>query len=308
MSTKTETAKESKENKETKGKTLSIKDISLGRSELHNIDPRVIQVFPGFNVRKDMGDIKGLAASIRENGVQEPLQVFIKDNTVYVDRGHRRLEAVKMLIAEGLDIKSIPCRIEPKGVSEEERIVGLITSNDGMPLSVLEKAVVYDRLAKFGWDDCAIAKRFGISQSSVSNARLLVDLPKPVEKAIINEQIAPTYVMELRRELSQEAKKKTKDNEEVDVEAIRSKLTDKVAKAVEKAKSIGKNKATKKISNEGTTKKKSRKNEKQSLIDLLKSAVKAIQGSDDVKPADVVEELEAMIAQLAGGATTVKAS
>ena len=47
----------------------------------------------GKRARKDMGDLEGLAASIKRHGLLHPI-VIKRDNTLIA--GHRRIEAVRL--------------------------------------------------------------------------------------------------------------------------------------------------------------------------------------------------------------------
>ncbi len=59
------------------------------------LDPRVLVDHPR-NVRRELGDLTGLTASIREEGVIEPLSVIPgPDGTFVLDAGHRRKHAAR---------------------------------------------------------------------------------------------------------------------------------------------------------------------------------------------------------------------
>jgi ParB family chromosome partitioning protein len=75
----------------------------------------VSEIVVGSRHRKDLGDIKSLAASIEEIGLLHPI-VVMPDNTLLV--GERRLEAFKLLGREEIPVTVAPT---PKDVAEALR-------------------------------------------------------------------------------------------------------------------------------------------------------------------------------------------
>ena len=69
-------------------------------------------------VRKDLGDIMGLAKSISENGLINPIVVDIEQDTgaVRLVAGYRRVEATKLLKHENIIARTY------SNLSEKERI------------------------------------------------------------------------------------------------------------------------------------------------------------------------------------------
>ena len=129
----------------------SLQDAAIKRVDMYQFDPRMIEVDPGYNVRvfdaANDEDDAALKESIRASGVRTPLTIRSKGDVVYVVAGHRRLAAVKELIAEGAaDIRAIPCLPEPKNTNAEERTLDLIRSNQGRPLTAMQRAEVMVRL------------------------------------------------------------------------------------------------------------------------------------------------------------------
>src|ERR1700761_816896 len=124
---------------------MAIKDIASGRSDLYRVDPKLIQVKPDWNSR-DASDpanaahITELKASIREMGVKRPLVCYMEAETVYVSDGHCRLAAVMQLIAEGVEIKTVPVMVEDRHSNEADRIFSQIIHNQGKPLTGIEQA------------------------------------------------------------------------------------------------------------------------------------------------------------------------
>ncbi|HQT77992.1 MAG TPA: ParB/RepB/Spo0J family partition protein [Rhodopila sp.] len=215
---------------------MQLKDVgSESRNELFKIDPALIQIEPGFNIRFDGPELaeanEQLKASIRENGLLKPLTVRIKDDVVYVTDGHRRLTAIKELISEGTEILSVKCLPEGKGVSEADRTLMLLTTNSGHPLSALEKAEVFKRLLGFGWSEEQVATKAGYSVKQVQNLLKLGEAPEELKEMVAAGEVSPTMaIKQIKQEGGEQA-----------AETLKA--------AVETAKAEGKTKATEKTVN-----------------------------------------------------------
>lgn len=171
----------------------NVKAAATGRSDMFMLNPYVLTVKPGWNSRdltaaENMEHITGLARSIADCGVQEPLTVFTEDGAIYLSDGHCRLAATKFAIEKlGAEIKAIPVKVEPRGSSEADRLASQLVRNSGKGLTDLEKAVVFLRLRRMGWDDAAIARRAGLaSANAVARIVELNELPEQM-KALIND-------------------------------------------------------------------------------------------------------------------------
>jgi ParB family transcriptional regulator, chromosome partitioning protein len=171
----------------------------VGRADLFKIDPRIIKVAEGFNVRADTEalrqHIEELAASISENGVQSPLVVRFDGTNIYVCDGHNRLAATKLAIERGVEIESVPCIAEPKFVSEIDRVARLITANSGKPLEPVEKAEVCKRLLNLGLDPDAIGKKLGIGGKQVTNLLTLSTASVEVKEMVSAGEVSATTAL-----------------------------------------------------------------------------------------------------------------
>lgn len=88
-----------------------------------------------------------LADAYKRGDYVPPIIVKVIDGKVYVREGHRRRRAILLAIEEGADIQFVQV-VEHKGDEAEQSLL-IATSNDG-PLSPLERAVIYARLANWG--------------------------------------------------------------------------------------------------------------------------------------------------------------
>lgn len=170
------------------------------------IDPRLLKVTEGYNVRdfttpQAQESLAILKESIREEGgVIVPLEVRMIGDECHIVSGHRRHRAVMELIAEGVEIDTVPATQEAKTVNDAERILRLVTHNAGEPLSMLEKAEVVRRLINMGWGREKIASRLGYkTPQSIANFELLLAAPEQVRDAVRHAEISPSTAVELVR-------------------------------------------------------------------------------------------------------------
>jgi ParB/RepB/Spo0J family partition protein len=198
------------------------------RSDLLHLDARAINVVEGFNVRQDYGDIQELANSIKENGVRNPLRGYKDKGAYHLTDGHRRLQAVMLLVEQGTEIR-VPF-ITEKNPSEEKRIIDMYICNDGKKLTPLEEADIVTRLQNLGMTSKEVATKLGCTEAHICNMRAISDLPTKLKNRIKGNEISSTLVLSVVR-----------GNKELTIEQI----TTKVEQILDKAKGTGK-KVTKK--------------------------------------------------------------
>lgn len=114
------------------------------------VDIPVSQLTPNpHNPRRDVGDVRELADSIRAQGIKQELLVTPSGDRdgrpMYrVVIGHRRLAAAKIA---GLDM--VPCRVEGM-TAREERELMLVENTQRVDLTPLEEADGYQGLLDLG--------------------------------------------------------------------------------------------------------------------------------------------------------------
>jgi ParB/RepB/Spo0J family partition protein len=131
------------------------------------------------NVRRDLGDLDELAASIKAQGLLQPLVVAPRTDSDSVTReyvivaGHRRhaaatkagLETVQCIVRDDLDT--------PAKVIEAMLVENLQRTD----LTVMEEADAYAQLELLGVKEAAIVKTTGRSRKTVHERLLLASLP-----------------------------------------------------------------------------------------------------------------------------------
>lgn len=150
---------------------LVTKDISLDQIDYN---PKNTAIF-------NMGEIERLASRIREEGYNDPILVFQKENGRYeILSGHRRYEAMKFL-----EEKAIPANIITEKISESQKDLILLSSNIAnrklAPLDMARAIEFYkgilDRDPNFkGNKKAATAEYFGITQSNVQRYSVILKL------------------------------------------------------------------------------------------------------------------------------------
>lgn len=183
--------------------TLRLKDLASGTSDTFKFDPRKLVRDDAWNARIQSPELRAhidwLKGSIRERGVEQPLTIYLADGAAKITDGFCRHTAVMELIGEGVEIDTIPCKSEPRGADEADRVLGMFTRNSGKNLTPLEQAAVFSRLIGFGWDVAKVATRAGISKTHVENMLNLAAAPVPVKALVAEGTVSATLATAVLR-------------------------------------------------------------------------------------------------------------
>lgn len=128
--------------------------------------------------RSEFGDaeLQELAASIRANGILQPILARRVQDRYEIVAGERRWRAAKLA-----GLERVPVLIKPI-TDEESAVFGLVENLQREDLNAIEKAQAFRKLLaqlKVTQDD--LAKRVGLDRSSVTNFLRLLDLPPEVQ-------------------------------------------------------------------------------------------------------------------------------
>lgn len=182
----------------------NVKDVmrshKTGVADVYMVRLEAIRIREGFNAARNADpehemQVRELADSMKANGFyrHKPLVVFASaDGFLYPSDGHSRYEAVLLANSEGAGIESVPVINEMKGMTEDDRIVGLITNNNGKRLTPLGEAMVIKQLFGRGMDEKEIARRLGFKVRKVSDLLALVAAPSTIVSMVAQGEVSAT--------------------------------------------------------------------------------------------------------------------
>lgn len=131
-------------------------------------------------------ELEELAESIRQHGVLEPILVAERpDGGFEIIAGERRYRAAKIA-----GLTTMPVVI--KKLSPEVRLeVALIENIQRSDLNPIEEAFAYQRLiGEFDLTQQQVAEKVGKSRPVIANTIRLLDLPAPVQNALVARKIS----------------------------------------------------------------------------------------------------------------------
>lgn len=174
--------------------------------DYHQIDPRLLQVRPDFNIRdlttpaaREKLDI--LKAQIRAEGVLEPLEIEFDGETPWINEGHRRHIVVMELIEEGEAFKTIPCVQERNNIKADKRTLHMLmrSKEDYEPL---EYAKGLDRMVNvYGWDKATLATALGFkSKASIDGYLDMLGMTDAVKEQVAQGEVSATVALKVTRE------------------------------------------------------------------------------------------------------------
>jgi len=152
------------------------------------------------NVRTDSGDLAGLAETIREHGVLQPLGVVREGDTYRLIYGHRRRDAA---IVAGLD--RVPCVVLGAEEAEEAAVHQAIENLQRLDLNDLDKSRAFQemltRLTAQGLPQAEaldhMARTLGLSTRQIQRYLRLLDLAPGVQRFILEGEFGVTHAQHL---------------------------------------------------------------------------------------------------------------
>jgi ParB family transcriptional regulator, chromosome partitioning protein len=155
--------------------------------EIQLVDINAIRTNP-FQPRLDFDEdeIRGLADSIENQGLLQPVVVRQKDSHYEIISGERRTRAFKML---GKD--KVPCIIKNKVTDREMLELALVENIQREDLNEIEKAIAYQKLLlECNYTHDELSKQVGKSRTVVTNTLRLLNLPDEVQQMLRKNQIS----------------------------------------------------------------------------------------------------------------------
>lgn len=186
---------------------IAAKEIS--RADAMKIALDNIHEEPGFNVREQNAafwqGIREFAQYIAAGGIFPPLEVRPRpEGGVFVVEGHRRRLALFMARDElGAPIDQVA--IIAFSGNDADRTARIATSASQQPLTPLEVARVYQRLANLGKTPDEIAAMVGKTRQHVDQALILASANTDVQRLVADGKVAGATAVKVVREHGENA-------------------------------------------------------------------------------------------------------
>ena len=127
----------------------------------------------------DDNELNALAASLKSNGLIQPITVRPIENGYAIIAGERRYRA-----ALKAGWKTIDCYVKTSDPLESATLA-LVENIQRVDLTSVEEAKAYQKLMdQYGLNQAQLAKALGKSQSGIANKLRLLNLPKDIQNAI----------------------------------------------------------------------------------------------------------------------------
>lgn len=154
----------------------STSDIPLDRIRANPRQPRQ---------RMDPAELDGLAASIREHGVLQPILVTETLDGYQLVAGERRFRASQLA-----GLERIPAVI--RQLADRDQLeLALVENLQRSDLGPMEEAHAYEALvSEFGLTHEQIAQRVGRAKSTITNTLRLLDLDPAVQEALVEGRLS----------------------------------------------------------------------------------------------------------------------
>ena len=197
---------------------MAVRDLALSRGASTLIfDPLLIQENPADNTRQmdsesTIAHIREMANIIKDNGNESfpPITIYQEGENIYVMAGWCRRRAHILAMEEGAPVKGILC-LNVQRKKPEDLALSILSSNDGLPLTAIEKAKAVKRLQSFMWSASEIAKRTGWSLSTVNNLIALHDAPESIIDMVKDGSVSATLAIKVVAENGDDAEGVLKD-------------------------------------------------------------------------------------------------
>ncbi len=160
---------------------------STENSEIHYVSINSIKMNP-LQPRIDFNEeeIHGLAESINNQGLLQPIVVRQKGDLFEIISGERRFRAFQYLCKD-----SVPCIIK-QNVSDREMIeLALVENIQREELNEIEKARAYQKLLlEYNYTHEQLSEHIGKGRTVITNALRLLNLPEEIQVMVRKNQIS----------------------------------------------------------------------------------------------------------------------
>lgn len=144
----------------------------------------------------DEDELTGLAQSIKEQGVLQPLLAHREGSSFVLDDGERRLRA-----ARRVGLSTVPVIVDPRELNAAAVLQRQLVANcQRQDLSAMEKATSIEALmAQTGWCQAEVALKLGLSPGNVSRLLALLDLPEFIQDQVASGAVSASAAYQLSR-------------------------------------------------------------------------------------------------------------
>lgn len=191
----------------TPGKVKAVKSSTRRSDAMIWLAPDRLTILDDFNVRVEspayLKRVRDLADDMKENGfrIDKPISCFVEqrdgDNRVVIQDGHTRYKAALLAISEGAEIGDLPVVLLPASTSMDDLIDGLVTTNNGSPLTMLETAIVVKRRLNRGASTAEISKKLKLTPTAIENLTILASAPRSLQVMVAADQVSGSTVIDL---------------------------------------------------------------------------------------------------------------
>lgn len=156
------------------------------------------EIYPNPNQprsRFDFDELEGLAQSIRQNGIIQPIAVRVNSKGNYeLISGERRLRASRLV-----GISQIPCIIMDAG-DDKSALFALIENMQRCDLGFFEEASAIEKLiVDFKMSREEVCRKLGKAPPTISNKLRLLKLPEDIRLKITQEGLTERHARALLR-------------------------------------------------------------------------------------------------------------
>lgn len=156
------------------------------------------EIYPNPNQprqRFDFDELEGLAQSIRQNGIIQPIAVRVNEKGHYeLISGERRLRASRLV-----GITKIPCIIM-EASDGKSALFALIENIQRTDLNFFEEAIAIEKLiTHYGMSRDEVCKKLGKAPPTISNKLRLLRIPEEIRMKITLENLTERHARALLR-------------------------------------------------------------------------------------------------------------
>lgn len=172
-----------------------------GPDHVHRVNPYDLHIEDDHNPR-DFDTplmrerVAGYALSIATRGVRQPLDVYVKNGTLYINGGETRwrstLHAINFL---DVPVEGVPVIIS-HGENEAERKINMWLGNDVNRFEPMAEARLFRSYVDLGGELRVFSQRIGRPMGFVNERIRLLEMPNWLQEKVVEGTVTPRTAME----------------------------------------------------------------------------------------------------------------